>query len=125
MNYNVGDIVIGKIKDVKPYAAFLSFDGGYSGLLHISEISDGFVKDIELYTSCDDEIKVKILQIDQRTKFMRVSLKQVPEQERYSTHQNTKRRIPKIDKEEFVILKEHLDEWIDKTYEEAIKKEQK
>ena len=44
MNYQVGQLVIGKVYNVKPYALFMSFDDGVTGLLHISEISDSFVK---------------------------------------------------------------------------------
>lgn len=123
MAFKVGEYVRATVKEVKPYAAFLTFKGFYHGMLHISEISDGYVKDIENYVSEGDEIIVKILQIDERTKFMRTSLKQVPDEFKYSTHQNSYRKIPNIDKEEFKILKNNLEEWIQQAYNKAVKKE--
>ena len=123
MKYEVGQLVIGRIESVKPYALFLSFDDGVKGLLHISEISDSYIRDIEKFGSVDDDIKVKILSIDQFNGFMRVSLKQVPENERYSTHSNEKRHIPDISENSFKDLKEHLDGWIKETLEKARREE--
>ena len=91
MNYQVGQLVIGKVYNVKPYALFMNFEDGVTGLLHISEISDSFVRDIEKYGSIGDEIKVKILSIDKENGFLRVSYKQVPLEEAYSSHTNQRR----------------------------------
>lgn len=114
----IGDIVEAKIKNVKPYAAFLLFPNGKDGLLHISEISDGFVKDIERYVSVGDSIRVKIISIDKRNGFMRVSLKQVPEESRFSTHKNQRRKVVKNSSEDFAPLKEKLNYWIAESLKE-------
>lgn len=119
MKYEVGQIVIGKVENVKPYALFLSFDDGINGLLHISEISDSYIRDIEKFGTVGDEIKVLILSIDEHNGFMRVSLKKVPEEERFSTHDNNIRRVPKIEEEKFEDLKNHLDGWIKDTLKKA------
>ena len=119
MSYNVGDLVIGRVTNVKPYAAFLEFDDGSQGLLHISEISDSYIRDIEKFGTVGDQLKVKILSIDNHNGFMRVSLKQVPESEKYSTHSNEKRHIPDVGKDSFKDLEEHLDGWIQETLEKA------
>ena len=116
MNYQVGQLVIGKVYNVKPYALFMSFDEGVTGLLHISEISDSFVRDIEKYGSVGDEIKVKILAIDKENGFLRVSYKQVPPEEAYSSHIN-QRRLPTVTEEEFQPLKDKLDGWINDAYQ--------
>ena len=116
MNYQVGQYVIGKVYNVKPYALFMSFEDGATGLLHISEISDSFVRDIEKYGSVGDEIKVKILSIDKDNGFLRVSYKQVPPEEAYSSHTN-QRRLPTVTEEEFLPLKEKLDDWINDAYQ--------
>ena len=115
MNYQVGQFVVGKVYNVKPYALFMSFEDGATGLLHISEISDSFVRDIEKYGSVGDEIKVKILSIDKENGFLRVSYKQVPPEEAYSSHTN-QRRLPTVTEEEFLPLKERLDGWINDAY---------
>ena len=122
MKYQVGQLVIGKVYNVKPYALFMSFDDGVTGLLHISEISDSFIRDIEKYGSVGDEIKVKILSIDKDNGFLRVSYKQVPQEEMYSSHTN-QRKIPTTSEDEFLPLKEKLDSWIKEAYENIEKRE--
>lgn len=120
MEYQVGQLVIGKVYNVKPYALFMSFEEGVTGLLHISEISDSFVRDIEKYGSTGDEIKVKILSIDKANGFLRVSYKQVPPEEMYTSHTN-QRRLPVVTEEEFKPLKDKLDEWINEAYQKIEK----
>ena len=116
MKYQVGQLIVGKVYNVKPYALFMSFEDGVTGLLHISEISDSFIRDIEKYGSVGDEIKVKILSIDKDNGFLRVSYKQVPPEEMYSSHTNH-RKVPTTSEEEFLPLKEKLDSWIKEAYE--------
>lgn len=116
MKYQVGQLIVGKVYNVKPYALFMSFDDGVTGLLHISEISDSFIRDIEKYGSVGDEIKVKILSIDKDNGFLRVSYKQVPSEEMYSSHTN-QRKVPTTSEDEFLPLKEKLDSWIKEAYE--------
>ena len=116
MKYQVGQLIVGKVYNVKPYALFMSFDDGVTGLLHISEISDSFIRDIEKYGSVGDEIKVKILSIDKDNGFLRVSYKQVPQEEMYSSHTN-QRKVPTTSEDEFLPLKEKLDSWIKEAYE--------
>ena len=122
MNYQVGQLIIGKVYNVKPYALFMSFEEGVTGLLHISEISDSFVRDIEKYGSVGDEIKVKILTIDKENGFLRVSYKQVPPEEAYSSHIN-QRRLPTVTEEEFQPLKDKLDGWINDAYQKIGKED--
>ena len=122
MNYQVGQLVIGKVYNVKPYALFMSFEDGVTGLLHISEISDSFVRDIEKFGSVGDEIKVKILTIDKENGFLRVSYKQVPPEEAYSSHVN-QRRLPTVTEEEFQPLKDKLDGWINDAYQKIGKED--
>ncbi len=122
MKYQVGQLIVGKVYNVKPYALFMSFDDGVTGLLHISEISDSFIRDIEKYGSVGDEIKVKILSIDKDNGFLRVSYKQVPPEEMYSSHTN-QRRMPTTSEDEFLPLKDKLDSWIKDAYENIEKGE--
>lgn len=119
MNFKVGDILIGKVNQIRPYALFLSFEGGVNGLLHISELSDGYIRDIEKFGSIGDEIKVKVLSIDSSNGFLRVSYKAIPEEERYSTHNNSSRSVPQFDEADFTDLEEKLPEWINATLEKA------
>lgn len=121
--HQIDELIIGTVINIKPYALFLSFDDGSQGLLHISEISDSYIRDIEKFGTIGDQMKVKILSIDNTNGFMRVSLKQVPEQEAYSTHSNSKREAPEVTNEDFKILEDNLPKWIENTL--AIAKENK
>ena len=113
MEHKIGDLITGKVVKVRPYALFLAFEDGLQGLLHISEISDGYVRDIEKVGTLGDELKVKILDIDPVNSFMRVSFKQVPEEEKFTTHDSQKKNIPEFDSSDFSALKEKLPEWIE------------
>ena len=115
MGYEIGDLVLGTVNQIRPYALFLTFEDGTKGLLHISEISDEYVRDIELFGTIGDVIKVKVIEIDPYNGFLRVSYKQVPVEERYSTHDNSKKRKPQFDEADFSSLAEKLPEWIEET----------
>ena len=119
MGYEVGDLVLGTVNQIRPYALFLSFDDGSKGLLHISEISDDYVRDIELFGSIGDVIKVKVIEIDPYNGFLRVSYKQVPVEERYSTHDNSRKKVPQFDEADFSSLEAKLPEWIEETLKKA------
>ena len=119
MKYEVGQLIIGTVINVKPYALFMEFDDGVNGLLHISEISDSFIRDIEKYGTKGDQLKVKIVSIDENNGFLRVSLKKVPPEDAFSTHNNNVRKKPETEEEDFAPLAEKLPEWIAITLEEA------
>ena len=121
MKYEVGQIVLGTVTNVKPYALFLEFEDGTTGLLHISEISDSFISDIERYGSKGDQMKVMIVSIDENNGFLRVSYKKVPPEEAYSSHTNSARKAPDTNDEDFAPLAEKLPEWIKDTLEKAKK----
>ena len=110
--FEIGQLVIGKVTSVRPYAVFMSFSDNRSGLLHISEISDSYIRDIEKFASVGDEIKVKIIDVDKANGFLRVSLKKVDEKDFYSTHENVSRHNIIASEDEFKTLKEKLPEWI-------------
>jgi len=119
MEYKVNDLIIGKVNQIRPYALFLTFEDGTNGLLHISELSDGYIRDIEKFGTIGDEIKVKVLSIDPNNGFLRVSYKAVPESERYSTHNNSIRTVPQFDEADFTALSEKLPTWINETLQKA------
>ena len=51
-----------------------------------------------------------------------MSYKQVPEAERYSTHDNSKKRVPQFDEADFSSLEEKLPQWIEETLKKARQK---
>ena len=71
--YKAGDIVEGIVTGINDYGFFVSFDDGYSGLVHISEISNGFVKDITNYVCLNDKISVEVISVEDDTKKLKLS----------------------------------------------------
>lgn len=64
MLFEVGNIVEGKVAGIASFGAFIQLPGGKTGLVHISEISEEYVKDIKNYLKENQEVKVKILSIE-------------------------------------------------------------
>lgn len=63
MTLEVGAIVSGKVVSITKFGAFIDMDGK-TGLVHISEVASGFVKDINDVLKVGDEVKVKVLTIN-------------------------------------------------------------
>ena len=115
MEYKVGDLVIGTVNQVRPYALFMTFENEQRGLLHISELTDNYVRDIEKYGTVGDKIRVVILSIDPANGFLRVSYKAVPEKERFTTHKDSLHHSAQFDEADFKDLEARLPEWIENT----------
>ncbi len=64
MELAVGDIVDGKVTGITKFGAFVEIPGKKVGLVHISEVSHGYVKDVNDFLKTDDEVKVKIMKMD-------------------------------------------------------------
>ncbi len=97
-----GDIIKGEITAIKPYGAFVKIDDKISGLIHISEFSDRYVRDIEDYVSVGDVIDLRIISIEDDDK-LSLSFK--------SLHKRKKRYRIKL-KSGFTPLKRKLKDWI-------------
>lgn len=120
-NYAIGSIIQGKVTRIVTYGAFLEFPNGQSGLLHISEVSDRYVRDIHSFLSVGDELSVRVLAIDPGNGYLRLSLKNTTKEGEMPIKTPAKRkRIPiSEDQVDFTKLKEKLPEWIS----EALKEE--
>lgn len=75
MQYKKNNIVVGIVSGITKYGIFVKFDNLYSGLIHISEISEKFVCNISNYVNCGDKIKVKILEVDNYSYQLKLSIK--------------------------------------------------
>ena len=60
MSIEVGAKLQGKVSGITNFGAFIDLGEGKTGLVHISEISNGFVKDIHDVLSVGDEVTVKV-----------------------------------------------------------------
>lgn len=74
-NLEVGSVVEGKVTGIKPFGAFVAITDDKQGLVHISEVAHGYVKDINDVLSVGDEVKVKILSIDEESGKISLSIR--------------------------------------------------
>jgi small subunit ribosomal protein S1 len=72
----VGEVVIGVVRGIKPYGAFIDI-GGVSGLLHISEISHDHIDTPHNVFNVNDEVKVMIIDLDAERGRISLSTKQL------------------------------------------------
>ena len=59
--YKVNSIVKATVTGIESYGVFVTLDEYYSGLIHISEISHNYVKDINDYVKIGETIKAKVI----------------------------------------------------------------
>ncbi|WP_017414760.1 MULTISPECIES: S1 domain-containing RNA-binding protein [Clostridium] len=74
MTLKAGSIVEGKVVNITNFGAFVEVEGK-TGLVHISEVSDVFVKNVRDHLKEEDVVKVKIISVDDNGK-MSLSIKQ-------------------------------------------------
>lgn len=108
--YIRGNIVKGVVTGIESYGVFLTFDDYYSGLIHISEISHGFVKNITDFVSIGDVIYVKILDVDEEECHLKLSIKDI--EYKKGTHRKRKIRETSLG---FQTLAYKLPIWIDES----------
>lgn len=75
MKPEIGQIYEGKITSITNFGAFVSLPDGPDGMVHISEVSDRFVKDIHDVCNVGDTVKVKVITIAENGKIA-LSIKQ-------------------------------------------------
>lgn len=68
MALEVGAIVSGLVTGITHFGAFVELETGQTGLVHISEVADAYVKDINDYLKINDRITVKVINVDGRGK---------------------------------------------------------
>ena len=76
MELGVGAIVDGKVTGITKFGAFVALPEGKSGLVHISEIAYSYVNEVSDHLHEGQEVKVKIIGIDQSNR-INLSIKQV------------------------------------------------
>ena len=78
MALEVGQIVEGKVSGITGFGAFIDLPDGETGLVHISEVARNYVKDINEHLSVGQEVKVKVLSLDEKGKIS-LSIKKAQE----------------------------------------------
>ena len=107
------DIIKVKITGIQNYGAFADIEGEYNGLIHISEISYGYVKNIHDFINVGDNIYAEVVSIDDDNKRIKLSIKDID----YKKNGNKLKRMAET-KNGFNPLKENLDRWINEKIKE-------
>jgi len=75
MSAEVGSIVEGVVTGITNFGAFVDLGEGKTGLVHISEVANTFVRDIKDFLKENDKVKVKVIGVDEKGKIS-LSIKQ-------------------------------------------------
>ena len=115
--YKLGDIIIGTVTGLENYGIFVDIDDNYTGLIHISEVSDKFVSNLKDYVNIGEKINVSIIDIDEENRKLKLSIKNI--------NYRIEKKNTKIKETEhgFTTLENELPRWIDEKMNE-IKNEQ-
>ncbi|WP_163654665.1 S1 domain-containing post-transcriptional regulator GSP13 [Listeria sp. PSOL-1] len=106
-SFAVGDIIKGKVTGIQGYGAFVALDDKTQGLVHISEVRHGFVKDIHDFLELGQEVEVKVLDIDQESGKISLSIR--------ATEDLPKEKTQKKESDNgFNTLRDKLQDWIRK-----------
>ena len=74
-NIKVGSTIKCIVSGIEDYGFFIKTRNNYNGLVHISEITDLFVKSVYDYVSLGETIKAKVLEVDNKNKKLKLSIK--------------------------------------------------
>jgi len=99
MSIDIGSTVEGTVVKLADYGAIIRLQGGKTGLIHISEIADTFVRDVKDYFKEQDRVRVKVLSVNNKGRY-ELSTKQVEQPVIESTpprerHKPTE-RVPEV-----------------------------
>ena len=109
--YKIGDIIEGKVTGIEDYGIFVTFGENCSGLIHISEISKSFVKNVNDYAKENSTIKAMIIEIEPNNHY-KLSIKRM-ENKKFLKHFSSEDVLHGFDS-----LSENLDIWIKEALEE-------
>ena len=110
------DVVKVTVTGIQKYGAFVNTED-YEGLIHISEISYGYVKNVNDYVKIGDEIYAEVVDIDEKDNHLKLSIKNID-------YKNDGSKIERIEetKNGFKPLKDNLEIWIAEKIKEITNK---
>ena len=83
MQLEIGTICDGKVSGITNFGAFVSLPGGKTGMVHISEVSTSYVKDIKEFLTIGQEVRVMVVAVSPEGK-VSLSIKRLMEKEEKS-----------------------------------------
>src|SRR5699024_10305907 len=115
MSIEVGIKVIGKVTGITNFGSFVKIEDEKSGLEHTSEVADRYVTDINDYLSVADEVKVKVINIEEDGK-IGLSIKKAKDrpsrkrnQERMDSFEAKMNRFLKDSEDRLASLRKHTE----------------
>lgn len=105
--YKIGSIIKGQVTGIEKYGIFINVDPWYDGLIHISEVSEDFVRNIHDYVKIGETIYCQILDINEDNLQLKLSIKNI----NYKV-MNDNNPIQETRKG-FLPLKENLNIWLE------------
>lgn len=104
--YKIGSIIKGQVTGITKYGIFVSLDPYYNGLIHISEISSHYVRNINDYITLGETILAKVIGIDDDNLQIKLSIKDID-------YKISKNKSPVIDAPDgFQSIKDQLPIWV-------------
>lgn len=87
MHFEVGNIIEGRVSGITSFGAFIQLPDGKTGLVHISEVAEEYVKDIKAHLSENQPVKVRVISVDNKGKIS-LSIKRAAENYKENTKTN-------------------------------------
>lgn len=116
-DYKVGMTVYGQISGIKPYGAFVRFEDGVTGLIHISELSKGYVRNVDHFVKLGEYVMVKVIDVDRKNRQLRLSFKDLSQNMRKYRKKVRFEGLPD-DRIGFRTIEEKMPEWLKGEYDD-------
>jgi S1 RNA binding domain protein len=94
MSIEVGSKLQGKVTGITNFGAFIELPEGSTGLVHISEVADTYVKDIHEHLKIGDQVEVKVIHVEKDGK-IGLSIKKAKEKSEHSRSRQGKTQDPR------------------------------
>lgn len=106
-DYKEGDIIKAQVSGITKYGIFVHVDSSYDGLIHISEISNDYVGNINDYVKMGEVIYCQVLEVNEIKLQLKLSIKNINYKTFVGPGEIAESRLG------FLPLKNKLPEWID------------
>lgn len=122
--FQAGQVLEGKVTGIQAYGAFVALDDETQGLVHISEITHGYVQDVNEHLKVGDTVNVKVLNVDKDKNKVSLSIRATQEAPAKPKKQGSASKQQQQFQQQqgdgsagFNSLKDKLQDWIDQSKE--------
>ncbi|UBH09259.1 S1 domain-containing post-transcriptional regulator Ygs [Macrococcus armenti] len=115
-NYKKGQFIKVKVTGIQPYGAFVETDDHTEGLIHISEVMNDYVHNLNLLLTVGQIVKAKVINVSEEGK-LNLTLKEndyFKKQERKKVKRSVLEQLDEPESIGFETLEERLPEWIER-----------